>query len=66
MIVALPTATVLSWIGRKPPDGIKWNKPAGICSYLHCADERRCLERSCTKPSSQSAALSPAAFSGPP
>jgi hypothetical protein len=66
MIAAPPTAAVLSWTGRKPQDGIKCNKPTGICSYLDRADESRCLERSRTKPSSQSATSSPAAFSDPP
>jgi hypothetical protein len=61
MITASPaTAAVVGWIGRKPPDGVKCNKPSGICGYLDCAEERRCLERSHTKPSSQPTAASPA------
>jgi hypothetical protein len=45
------TATVIHWIGRKPPEGIKCNKPTGICGYLDCADEGRCLDKSKAKPS---------------
>lgn len=65
MITAAPaTAAVVGWVGRKPPEGVKCNKPSGICGYLDCAEESRCLERSRTKPS-QSVASSPAAFSDP-
>ena len=65
MIAASPTAAVAGWIGRKPRDGVACNKPSGICGYLDCAEESRCLERSRTKPSSQSVASSPAAFDNP-
>lgn len=51
MITAPPTAGVAGWIGRKPPEGVECNKPSGICGYLDCAEESRCLERSRTKPS---------------
>jgi hypothetical protein len=64
MITAPPTAAVMVWIGRKPPEGVKCNKPSGICGYLDCAAESQCLERSRTKPS-PSVASSPAAFSDP-
>jgi hypothetical protein len=61
MITALPaTAAVAGWIGRKPPEGVNCNKPSGICGYLDCAEESRCLERLRTKPSSQPTASSPA------
>lgn len=66
MITAPPTAAVVGWIGRKPPDGVTCNKPSGICGYLDCADESRCLERPRAKPSSQSVESSRAAFSDPP
>jgi hypothetical protein len=66
MPAPLATAAVVGWIGRKPPEGVKCNKPSGICGYLDCAGESRCLERLRTKPSSQSAASSPAAFRRPP
>jgi hypothetical protein len=51
MTAALPAAAVIGWIGRKPPEDIKCNKPTGICGYLDCADESRCLERPRAKPS---------------
>jgi hypothetical protein len=61
MITAPPaTATVAGWIGRRPPEGVKCNKPSGICGYLDCAEESRCLERSRAKTSSQPVAASPA------
>jgi hypothetical protein len=66
MITAPRTAAVVGWIGRKPPDGVKCNKPSGNCGYLDCADESRCLERSRTTPSSQSVASSLPAFSALP
>lgn len=50
MTAAPPASVVIGWIGRKPADGIKCNKPTGICGYLDCADENRCLERPRTKP----------------
>jgi hypothetical protein len=58
------TAAVAGWIGQKPPEGVTCNKPSGICGYLDCAGESRCLERSRTK-ASQPAATSPGAFSDP-
>ena len=65
MIAApLAAAAVADWIGRKPPAGVTCNKPNGICGYLDCAGESRCLERSRTKPS-QSVATSLGAFSDP-
>jgi len=66
MITALPTAAVVGWIGRKPPEGMKCNKPSGLCGYLDCAEESRCLERSRASPSPQSTASSSAAFNNPP
>jgi hypothetical protein len=46
MITAPPaTVAVVDWIGRKPPEGVTCNKPRGICGYLDCAEESRCLER---------------------
>ena len=59
------TAGVVSWIGRTPPEAVECNKPSGICGYLDCAKEMRCLERSRTKPPAQSAASSPATFGDP-
>lgn len=56
MITTVPaTAAVLGWIGRKPPEGVQCNKPSGVCGYLDCAEESRCLERSRPQPSSQTA-----------
>lgn len=66
MITAPPKAAVIGWIGRKPPDGITCNKPSGICGYLDCAIESRCLERLRARPSSQPTGSSPVAFSDPP
>ena len=66
MITAPPNAAVVTWIGRKPPDGLPCNKPSGICGYLDCAGESRCLERLRTKPPSQSAASPTDAFSTSP
>lgn len=61
MIVAPPaTAAVAGWIGRRPPEGVNCNKPRGICGYLDCAEEGRCLERSQTKPPLRPTASSPA------
>lgn len=61
MITAPAAATaVVGWIGRKPPESVKCNKPSGICGYLDCAEESRCLERSRAKSSSQPAPSSPA------
>lgn len=51
MTAAPPAAAVIGWIGRRPPEGVECNKPRGICGYLDCADESRCLERPRTKPS---------------
>lgn len=59
-------AAVVGWIGRKPPDGVICNKPSGICGYLDCAEESRCLERSRAKPSSEPIASSPGTFNSPP
>lgn len=44
------TGAVIHWIGRKPPEGVKCNKPIGICGYLDCADEGRCLDKVKAKP----------------
>ena len=66
MTTAPSTAAVMSWIGRRPSEGVACNKPSGICGYLDCAEESRCLERARPKPSSQSAAPSPAASNNPP
>jgi hypothetical protein len=43
--------SVIHWIGRKPPEGVVCNKPIGICGYLDCADEGRCLDKVKAKPS---------------
>ena len=61
-----PPAAVVGWIGREPPDGVTCNKPSGVCGYLDCADERRCLERSRTKPLPQSIASPAVSFNNPP
>jgi hypothetical protein len=45
------TGAVIHWIGRKPSEGVKCNKPAGGCGYLDCADEGRCLDKVKAKPS---------------
>jgi hypothetical protein len=38
------------WVGRKPAvEGLVCNKPTGICGYLNCAKEGRCLQTP-TKP----------------
>lgn len=61
MITTPPaTAAVVGWIGRKPPEGIKCNKPSGICGYLDCVEESRCLEKSHMPPSPPPIASSPA------
>lgn len=65
MSAAPSIATIKGWIGRKPPDDVTCNKPSGICGYLDCADESRCLERPRAKPSPQPVASSRAAFSDP-
>jgi hypothetical protein len=66
MITPPPTAAVVGWIGRKPPDGVTCNKPSGICGYLDCAIENRCLERPRTKPLPQPVASSRTALSDRP
>ena len=66
MVSAPPlAAAVVGWIGRKPPEGVACNKPSGICGYLDCAEESRCLERPRTQPSARSIASSASAFSDP-
>jgi hypothetical protein len=60
-MTAPPTTVVIGWIGRKPPEGGECNKPSGICGYLDCAHENRCLEWPRMKPSQPAAPSPPAA-----
>jgi hypothetical protein len=42
-----------SWVGRKPPPPVTCNKPTGLCGYIFCEREGRCLQAPAGKPKAE-------------
>jgi hypothetical protein len=40
--LAIEPAAGDNWVGTKPP--VPCNKPTGLCGYLNCKHENKCLQ----------------------